>query len=77
MRNTAGTKTHQTSLCLMIYFPRTKRRGKTIKKEESLKDFISKKFVEKKRLEDLEESNRISSLLVLPWWMRIIIDRQM
>ena len=75
MRNTVGTKTHQTSL--MIYFPRTKRRGKTIKKEESLKDFISKKFVEKKRLEDLEESNRISSLLVLPWWMRIIIDRQM
>ena len=75
MRNTVGTKTHQTSL--MIYFPSTKRRGKTIKKEESLKDFISKKFVEKKRLEDLEESNRISSLLVLPWWMRIIIDRQM
>ena len=61
---------------LIIYFPRTKRRGKTVKKEESLKDLISKKILEKKILEDLEESNRISSVLVLPWWMRIIIDRQ-
>ena len=57
-------------------FYRAKRRGKIIKKEESLKDLISKEIVERKILEDLEESNRISNVLVLPWWMRIIIDRQ-
>ena len=78
-------RTHQTSTYSIRYlhylhnyniFHRTKRRGKIIKKDESLKDLISKKIVERKILEDLEESNRISNVLVLPWWMRIIIDRQ-
>lgn len=50
--------------------------NKKLRNDDSLKHLLIKEKVQKYAPVNEKESNKISSMLVLPWWMRIMIERK-
>ena len=58
----------------IIIYRKSRRENKKIKTSHSHP--LSEGTVQSNLSRKLVESNKISSKLVLPWWMRIIIERK-